>query len=377
MVKSFQRKYYKNMINKVEIDLNAIAHNVQVFKKKIDPETKIIGVVKANAYGHGLLETARAIWTAGADILATFSLDEAVALRVGKIRAPIIVLGPVERSEFRRVIDFDITLTISDFETAYKLSREGARQNKWARVDLKIDTGMSRFGFSTGEFIENYKKIASLEHIKITGLHSHFADARDKDFSQGQLMQMQNILFHFQQNKINPPLVHMAATRAALDYPESHFDAIRVGLGIYGYSDSQNTDGEFQAVLELASQISQIRMVGKGQSVGYQRTFIAKNASKIAVIPFGYSDGYPRSLSNKADVLIDGKRARVVGLVCMNILMADVTGIKCAVGDEVVLIGARGSDKVDAVELAKLAGTNTHEILARINPLLPREYHFK
>ena len=148
-------------------------------------------------------------------------------------------------------------------------------------------------------------------------------------------------------------------------------------MGIYGYSDSQNTDGEFQAVLELASQISQIRMVGKGQSVGYQRTFIAKNASKIAVIPFGYSDGYPRSLSNKADVLIDGKRARVVGLVCMNILMADVTGIKCAVGDEVVLIGARGSDKVDAVELAKLAGTNTHEILARINPLLPREYHFK
>lgn len=365
------------MINKVEIDLNAIAHNLQIFKKNIDPETKIIGVVKANAYGHGLVEASRAIWTAGADILATFSIDEAVALRVAKIRAPIIVLGPVEQSEFRRLIDFDITLTVSDFETAYKLSREGAKQNKWAKIDLKIDTGMSRFGFSTGEFIENYKKISALEHIKITGIHSHFADASDHDFSQGQILQMQNILFHFQQNKIAPPLIHMAATCASLNYPEAHFDAIRVGLGIYGYSDADGSSGDFMPALELKSQISQLKMIAKGQSVGYKRTFIAKNPIKIAIVPIGYSDGYFRALSNKAEVLVDGKRAKVVGLVCMNVLMVDVTGIKCIIGDEVVLIGSQGSDKVDAVELARLAETNPHEILSRINPLIPREYHFK
>jgi alanine racemase len=365
------------MINKVEIDLNAIAHNLQIFKKAIDPETKIIGVVKSNAYGHGLVETSRAIWTAGADILATFSIDEAVALRVAKIRAPIIVLGPVESSEFRRLIDFDITLTVFDFETAYKLSREAAKQNKWARVDLKVDTGMSRLGFSSGEFIENYKKISSLEHIKVTGIHSHFADASDRDFSQGQILQMQNILFHFQQNKIKPPLIHMAATQAALNYSESHFDAIRVGIGIYGYPDSEGSTQGFMPAMELRSKISQLKMIAKGQSVGYKRTYVAKNPIKIAVIPIGYSDGYFRSLSNKAYVLIDGKRARVVGLVCMNVLMADATGIKCAVGDDVILIGSQGSDKVDAVELARLAGTNPHEVLSRINPLIPREYHFK
>ena len=368
------------MSNKIEIDLNAIAHNVRVIKSHLDPETKLIGVVKDNAYGHGLVDTARAIWTAGADILAVRNVEEAVALRVGKIRSPILILGYVDHKNFRKLLDFDITLTIFDFETALHLSQEAAKLNKWARVDIKVDTGLNRYGFATHEVVEQYQKIAALEHLKVEGIHSHLAEPSDKEFTSEQISQLQGVLFSFQQNRIAPPMVHLAATRAVFEYPEAHFDAVRVGIGLYGYSgygESTSENDKLQPVLELKSQIAQIRRVGKGQSIGYGRTVVAKNPMKLAVIPLGYADGYPRALSNKTDVLIDGHRAKVTGRVAMDAICADVTGVKCVVGDEVTLIGKQGEEKIFADELAKAADTIEHEILSRLPMSLPREYHFK
>lgn len=365
------------MINKIDVNLNAIAHNLQVIKGQLDPECKIIGVVKANAYGHGLIETARAIWTAGADILAVASIDEAVALRVAKIKAPIIVLSFVEPVEFRRVIDFDVTLTIFDYQTAVKLDREAAKQNKWAKVDIKLDTGMNRYGFAKYEILDNYLKILQLSHIKITGLHSHLAAPEDQEFSKSQINELQNVLFSFQQNRITAPMIHMAATEAVFRYPEAHFDAVRVALGLYGYLGNTDILNELTPVLELKSQIAQLRRVGAGETIGYGRTFKAKSPLKVAVIPIGYSDGYPRALSNKAEIIINNKKAKVVGRVCMNITMANVTGISCSVGDEVILIGGSGDDKVSADDLAKWAETIPNEILSRLSPTIPREYHFK
>lgn len=365
------------MVNKVEVDLNAISHNLRIVKKCIDPDSKIIGVVKGNAYGHGLIDTARAIWTSGAEIMAVADLNEAVELRVAKIRAPIIVLGYVESNEFRRLLDFDIAMTISDLETAHKLSLEAKRMNKWAKIHIKVDTGMTRYGFTTQDTVENYQKIQALDHIKIEGIYSHFADASDTKFSQGQVREFQNVLFNFQQARIQTPMVHMAATEGLFKYQEAHFDAVRCGLGLYGYYGFDQGTNELQSALELKTKIALIKRVGEGQSVGYKRTFTAKRPMKIAVLPIGYADGYPRALSNIGEVLVDGRRAKVVGLICMNATMVDVTGLKCFQGDEVVLIGSQGSDKVDADELAKWAKTNPHEILSRISPTLPREYHFK
>jgi len=365
------------MVNKVEVDLNAISHNLRVIKKNVDPDSKIIGVVKGNAYGHGLIDTARAIWTSGAEIMAVADLNEAVELRVAKIRVPIIVLGFVESSEFRRLLDFDIAMTVSDLETAHKLSLEAKRMNKWAKIHIKVDTGMTRYGFAAQEAVENYQKIQSLNHIKIEGIYSHFADASDANFSRGQIKEFQNVLFNFQQARIQTPMVHMAATEGLFKYQESHFDAVRCGLGLYGYYGFKQEMNELQSALELKTKIALIKRVSEGQTVGYRRTFTAKRSMKIAVLPIGYADGYPRSLSNVAEVLVDGKRAKVVGRICMNATMVDVTGLKCFQGDEVVLIGHQGSDKVDADEVAKWADTNSHEILSRISPILPREYHFK
>ena len=365
------------MINRVDIDLNAIANNLKVIKKRLDPEIKVIGVVKGNAYGHGLGDTARAVWTSGADMLAVANLDEAVSLRVSKIKAPILVLGYVEPAEFRRLADFDITLSLFDLETAYKLSAECKRHNKWAKVHIKVDTGMGRYGFPPQGIVENYLKVSALGHIKVEGIYSHFADAGDPKFSKMQIGEFQNVLFGFQQSNISVPLAHMAATEATFKYSEAHFDAVRVGLGIYGYYGFETDAGELKPVMSLKSKIAQVKRVSAGQSVGYKRTFIAKAPIKVAVVPLGYSDGYPRALSNVAEAIVDGQRVKVIGRICMNALMLDVTGLRAVAEDEVVLLGSQGSATLYADEIAKWADTNVHEILSRISPTLSREYHFK
>jgi len=366
------------MVNKIEVNLNAISHNLQVIKDHIDAECKIIGVVKANAYGHGLVETARAVWTSGADILAVATIDEAVQLRIAKIKSPIIVLSYVESSEFRRALDFDITLTVFDLRQVTRLSQEAAKLNKWARVDVKIDSGMNRFGFAPYEALDCYQKILQLGHIKIDGIHSHFADAAgNKEFSKQQINQFQNILFSLQQNRIAAPMVHMAATEATFLYPEAHFDAVRVGLCLYGYCGLKIEQKELHPALELKSEIAQIRRVGTGETVGYGATFKAERPTKLAVLPIGYADGYPRALSNRSEVIVGEKRAKVAGRICMNIVMADVTGISCSVGDEAILIGGKGDDKVDAEDLARWGETIPNEILSRLSPTITREYHFK
>lgn len=366
------------MTNKIDINLNSIVHNLSVIKRAVDAETKVIGVVKANAYGHGLEETARTVWTSGADILAVNSIEEAVSLRVNKIKAPIIILSYVDPADYRKIIDFDLTLTIYDLEQARFLSREAQKQNRWARIDIKVDTGMNRYGFSPYDFLDNYKKILLLEHLKIEGIHSHFSSPSDKDFSEGQISEMKNVLFSLQQNNILAPMVHMAATEATFMYNEAHFDAVRVGLSLYGYYGFQAEDCEpLKPALSLKSKIAQIKRVAEGESVGYGRTFVAKKPMKIAVIPIGYYDGYPRSLSGKSEVLVYGIRTNIVGRICMNNLMIDVTGIKCVPGDEVVLIGEQKDEFIGADELSAKINTVPNEVLCRLSGLIPREYHFK
>lgn len=365
------------MINRIEVDLNAIAHNLRTIKKLVYPETKVIGVVKANAYGHGLVETARAIWTSGADILAVSTIEEAVELRVNKIRSPILVLGYVEPKEYYKALDFDITLTVFDFDMTYLLHLEAKKQNRWAKVDVKVDTGLNRFGFRAYEAADMYQKIMALEHIKIEGIHSHFAATADREFSELQIKEFKNVLFNLQQQNIQPPMVHMASTDAVFLYNEAQFDAVRVGLGLYGHSGVKELDDMLQPALTLKSQIVSMRRIAKNDSVSYGREFIAKDPRKIAVVPIGYFDGYPRSLSSKVEAIICGSRVKIAGAVCMNAVMFDVTGINCGINDEVTLIGSQKDDNVSVEEIAELSGSYLREILCRMPAHLPREYHFK
>jgi len=337
----------------------------------------MIGVVKANAYGHGIVDVGRVIWTSGADMLAVTTVAEAVMLRVGKIRAPIIVLGPTQEDDFQRLLDFDITTTVFDFEMAYKLSKIAKQENKWAKIDLKIETGLNRYGIKPHEVTENIRRIMSLGHVKIEGIHSHIADSADAAASKEQIKQIHSVLFSLQQNNIEIPMTHLAATDATVNFPESHFDAVRIGIGLYGYGAFKDYKDVLKPALELKSFISSVKVVAKNETIGYGRTYKADDAIRVAVVPLGYFDGYARVFSNNSEVLVGGKRVKVVGRICMNSFMVDVTGIKCGVDDEVVLIGVQGNDRIWADELAKRSETIPHEILCRIPDHLVREYHFK
>lgn len=361
----------------IEVDLNAIVHNLTAIKKLIYPETKIIGVVKANAYGHGLVETARAVWTSGADILAVQSIEEAVELRVNKIKSPILILNYVDQKDYYKALEFDLTLTGYDLDLIYLLNIEAKKHNRWAKVDFKVDTGMNRYGFKPFEAVEAFMKVQKFEHIRIEGVHSHFACPLDREFSELQMREFQNVLFGLQQQKIQIPMVHMASSEATFLYNESQFDAVRIGQALYGYSDIADYQKLLKPALSFTSQVAGIKRVAKGESVSYDRLYAASSPRKIAVVPIGYADGYPRILSNQAEVIISGSRVKVVGRVCMNAFMVDVTGVNCQVGDKVIIIGEEKEESVWAHELGSIANTTTREILSRLSPLLPREYHFK
>lgn len=333
----------------IEVDLNSIVHNLSAIRKIIYPETKIIGVVKANAYGHGLVETARAIWTSGADQLATWTIDEAVELRVNKIKSPILVLGYVDPKHFYKALEFDLTLTGYDLDVIYLLHLEAKKHNRWAKIDFEVDTGMNRLGFKSYEASEKFLEVAKFEHIKIEGIHSHYADALDPEFSSQQLREFQNVLFSLQQQRITIPMAHMAATNASYLYSESQLDAIRIGLGLYGYSEIPELQANFSPVLSWKSHVIALKRVAKGESVSYNRLYKAASPRKIAIAPVGYADGYPRSLSNKSEVIIGGARAKVIGFINMNAMMIDVTGISCRVGEEVILIGSQKEESVTAI----------------------------
>lgn len=359
------------MLPWVEINLNAYRKNLEVIKSILDPETQVMAVVKANAYGHGLEESARTIWTSGADQLAVINVDEGIALRVAKIKAPILILGYIENQDIRRALDFDLGISVFDIDQARRISDEARIVNRWAKVHFKVDTGMHRFGFDPIEAMDAISEIIQLEHIKVEGIYSHFADASNISFSKKQIMEMRNILFKLQQMGVNAWTTHMAATDATANYQEAHFDMVRVGLGVYGLTDK--IEG-LEPVLSFRTKIGQIRRLGPGESIGYGLTYKTDKPSKIAVIQAGYADGYPRALSNNSEIIVRRKRAKVVGRICMNIMMADVTGINAQPGDVVTLIGSQDNATLKATELADWAGTNVHEIVTGISANLHREY---
>ncbi|MBL7959267.1 alanine racemase [bacterium] len=362
----------------VVIDLTAVDHNIQQIRKKINGK-KIMAIVKANAYGHGIQEITERIIQNGVEYIGVGFLEEAIFLRQNNIEAPILVMGGILGYQLKKFIQNDIDITVSSLELARHVNEELHHQK--ARVHLKIDTGMERIGVTHTFAVEFVKRVAQMKNLDIVGIYSHFAtaDEGDKSFTLTQLERFESILYELKKAGIEIPLKHVANSGAIADIPQSTFDMVRPGISIYGiYPSAQvSTDLNLKPVLSLKSKVVFIKRVPARTGISYGLKYFTSKDSNIVTIPIGYGDGYSRLLSNTGAVLIRGKRYPVVGAVCMDQLMINVGDDKVEIGDEVVLIGSMDNERISVNELADKIGTIPYEITCMINARVPRFYKLK
>ncbi len=364
-----------------EIDLLAITHNLKEMRRVTDKKAKIMAIVKANAYGHGAAQISRAVLAAGADYLGVAILDEALELKNAGINAPILILGYTPSEQVAEAVRQDITLTVYNNEGARVVSEAAAILNKKAKVHIKIDTGMGRLGFLTNKDIgPEIKEIASLPGLELEGMFTHFAvsDIIDKEYSKKQFEKFIMIDNQLKKLGVNIPIRHLANSAAIIDLPQFHADMVRAGISLYGLYPSGEVLKDkinLRPALSFKARVANVKTVPAGTSISYGRTYITDKETKIATIPVGYADGYTRLLSNKAHVLIRGARVPVIGRICMDQFMVDVSTIpKVEIGDEVVLIGRQGEQEITADELAEILGTINYEIVCMVSHRVPRVY---
>lgn len=359
-----------------EINLDAIAQNVQAIKTYVGPGTEIIASVKANAYGHGLRPVARVALEAGATRLAVHRIQAAVALREAGIRAPILLLGHVLPSAVDLVVQYNITPTLVDRDTARRLSE---RAEHPIRVHIKVDTGMSRYGLEPEKALDFVRYAADLPNLCIEGFFTHFAaaDELNLDFAHRQWAQFQTILAAITDAGYEIPLPHVCNSAAVVTMPEAHLAAVRPGLLIYGMAPSPESVPRFplHRALTLKSTVIKVRELAPGATISYGRTFLTKHPTRVALVSLGYGDGYPRLISNHGEVLIQGQRAPIRGRICMDQFVVEITDIlDVTVGDEVVAIGRQGDGEIKIEEVAGWAHTINYEITTGLLPQVVRVY---
>lgn len=374
------------LLNWVEINRQALVNNIQRFKAHIGAGVRLAAVVKSNAYGHGLLETARIALDAGADWLAINSLEEAAQLRQAGVGAPILMLGYAPLALLEAAVEMDVRLTVYNRETVERLGRIAHKQRRQAHVHIKVETGTNRQGVRLENLVEFARLIGRFPALVLEGLSTHYAnieDVTEHHYAEYQLRNFNQACRLLQEHGIHIPIKHTACTAAAILFPQTLFNMARVGIGLYGLWPSKETKisalqanillNELSPVLTWKTRIAQIKPVKAGESIGYGCTDVATQDIRLAVLPVGYYDGYDRKLSSLGYVLIRGQRAPVLGRVCMNMIMVDVTSIpQACVEDEVVLLGRQGDAVISAETLAAKIGTINYEVVTRINPLLPR-----
>ena len=370
----------------IEINRNSLLHNLAEFRRLAGPRKKIMAVVKANAYGHGILPTARIVSANGADWLGVHSVEEGCVLREAGIGIPILVLGYVPLVSLEEALLRDLSLVVYNPQTIGQLVRASRRLQKKARVHVKLETGTHRQGVAEKDVLSFIETIRGHGEIVLEGLSSHFANIEDTtkhDYPRLQIGIFRRVLDKLRSRGIRIPLTHMSCTAAAILFPRTHYDMVRIGIGLYGLWPSKETYLArlmqkkdvlaLRPVLSWKARIAQIKDVPVDSLVGYGCTFKTTRRTRLAVVPAGYYDGYSRSLSNASHVLVRGRRAPVRGRVAMDFLTADVTDIRGArLEDPVTLIGRDGREHVGADDLAALTGTINYEIVSRINPQIPR-----
>ncbi len=363
-----------------EVDLNAIKQNYKSIKALTADNVKIMAVVKADAYGHGAVTCARELERLGADYLAVAFTDEALSLIAEGITLPILILGVPDLSFATEIIENNITATVFDLETAKSLSETAVSLNKTAKVHIKVDTGMSRIGFYGASLLtaEKIAEINSLPNLEIEGIFTHFAkaDDRDKEFTLKQFKKFTDIIECCEKKGVSFKIKHCCNSAAAMLYPEMHLDMIRIGICLYGcYPSKINYPARLTPAMTLKSRVIHLKSLKAGEPVSYGGTYKTKCDEKIATVAIGYGDGYSRLLSDKAEVLVDKSRAKIVGRICMDQCMIDVTNVNnISVGDEVVLFGTKDGCHLPVDELADIVGTISYELLCNVGKRVPRLY---
>ncbi|WP_026369492.1 alanine racemase [Kallotenue papyrolyticum] len=360
----------------LEVDLQAIVDNLAALRRRIGPTVRLLVTLKADAYGHGAIRIARTALHHGAWGFGVATLGEALTLRRAGIDAPILILGYTPAWQVRDAIRHGVRLTVFDATVAREIGLAVEELRQPATVHVKVDTGMARLGLAVDEAAAFVRLLRDLPGITVEGIFTHFAtaDSADESFARLQLQRFTALLAELEAAGLRPPLAHAANSAAVLRFPEAHLDLVRPGIAVYGLSPSAETPlpPEFRPALSFKTEIAQVRCLPPGASVSYGRAFITQRASRIATIPVGYADGFRRSPSWHA-VLVHGRRAPVVGRVAMDYAMIDVTDIPGVhPGDEVVLIGQQGDDRISAEEVADWLGTIAYEVVAAILPRVPR-----
>lgn len=374
------------LVERVEISQSALVHNIREFRRLVGRKRKFLAVVKANAYGHGLIEVSKIAVRNGVDWLGVNSVEEGAALREAGVEVPVLVIGYVPFLGLEEAVARDLRLTVYNRETVRRLAALAVRFRKTIPLHVKVETGTWRQGVDikdVGPFVRDIRKHPGLV---VEGLSSHFANIEDTtkhDYPRRQLDSYRSACRELEAHGLRVPFKHMSCTASTILFPEPDFNLARVGIGLYGLWPSKETylscllekkkPLSLEPVLSWKARIAQVKKVPAGAYVGYGCTYRTTRPTVLAVVPVGYFDGYDRGLSNAAHVLVKGRRAPVRGRVAMNFFMADVTDIPgVKLEDEVTLLGGDGRERISAEDLAALAGTISYEILSRINPLVPR-----
>ncbi|MFH0763048.1 MAG: alanine racemase [Candidatus Omnitrophota bacterium] len=372
----------RNKINSIgyrptwaEVNLNNLEFNLSQIKKMVSPRTKIMACVKADAYGHGLVPVSKKLAASGADFLGVASIDEGIKLRQAGISLPVLVLGLVFKKDAGALFEYALTPTLCDAGLAAGLNKKAASLAKPLNVHIKVDTGMNRIGVLHAEAAGLLKKIRRLKFINIQGIYTHFAFAdTNRDFTLHQLSLFNRLLNDLRKAGIQVPLIHTANSMGVVGYRESHFNMVRPGLAIYGLYPKPGLKIKLKPALSLKTRVIFAKELPAGSGISYGHAYVTKNKTNILTLPIGYGDGYPRNLSNKAAVLIKGKRFKACGKICMDQMMVDAGGFPARAGDEVVLIGSQGKDRITSEELAGLSGTIPYEIVCGLGSRIPRVY---
>ncbi|TDT63700.1 alanine racemase [Fonticella tunisiensis] len=368
------RPYY------AEINLDNFRHNFREVKR-LAAGKKIIGVIKADGYGHGAVELARVLEEENVDYFAVAVITEAIELRKSGFKKPILILGYTPETFAKEIVEYDITQGVFTYELAEAISKEAQRQNKTARIHIKLDTGMGRVGFLPYEdSVKRIRDISKLKNICMEGIFTHFAasDEKDKSFSYFQMERFTKMIDILAGEGIEFEIKHMANSAAIIDLKDSYFDAVRPGIMLYGYypSDEVNRDIiSLKPVMSLKARIVHIKEVPENTPISYGRKFYTRRMSKIATLPFGYADGYTRLLYGKSHVIVNGRLAPIVGRICMDQCMADVT--ECGdvnVGDEIIVMGSQNGVSITADDIAANLGTINYEVLCTVSKRVPRVF---
>lgn len=368
---------------RADISLDAIYHNLSLVKERISRNTKLMAVIKADGYGHG----ARQIAKYCDDVIDSYAVaipEEGIELRKAGFIKPVLLLGYTHPSQYRDVLDYDLIPGIFTFEMAKEFSLQAQIEGKIGKIHIKVDTGMSRIGFAdNSKSAEIIKEISLLPNIKIDGIFTHLAraDEKDKSAASEQYNRFMNFVNILEAKGIKIPNKHISNSAAIMELGEMNLDIVRSGIITYGLYPSEEMDKEkfpLEPALQWKTYISYVKKLPKGIAVGYGGTYVTERETVVATIPVGYADGYPRSLSNKGQVIINGKRANIIGRICMDQFMVDVTHIEnAACGDEVTLIGKDGNEEISCDEEANLAGSFNYEFVCDISKRVPRVYYFK